>query len=184
MIMRFLFYLLFSTISIGFNNAQNHSLPAGIISFYEDINFVTCFSTNNDRYILAMVLNEENLWTDLKNPRHKKIINCILRTNSQILLDEPNMNIDNKTINRSPYIGYNTILKWIQKGNSISITLNISTIDTSENYNLVDHYDKNSTNSLEVDIDNLKFDRTEIHEWVQKNNTWLKKKVNMVLTNP
>jgi hypothetical protein len=180
--------LLLLVISVSRYSAGNAQLPPEIKKFYEDLNFVSSFSTPDERGHLAL-LGSPDLQTKPLPERLRKVQDMIKNINDKIWSVDPG--IDTKPVMRyrtgeipAEFMKIEDV-KTIQ--GSIDIRVKVYSLEPEMNLLLISRYEKQlkekNTPSLDDNSSAMlnETPRTEIHKSLKINGRWMLRDAKAVL---
>lgn len=173
------------------DNAQiRKEIPSEISEYYEDYNFVSSFSSSDERKELMNYLSERELPEKFKSERLKKILRLMKRIRAKILRYDPKIVTPAKP--HSLYIFHSELIEvknFHHKGKAVEIKVLVYDLEPEKNFRFISLYEKHNGDEkeilpVEIRIQAAKSEqapRIEIHKWVYTKGRWLKRDANIVL---
>jgi hypothetical protein len=168
---------------------KKNGAPAPIMDYYDDLNFVSSFSTLQERAQLAAYLPDGSLPEKYRGGRLEKVFDRTKKLRARDVSIDPKM-----TVNPNPKPEY-LLTSGLVKVESVNVTGNKATVDVSiyaltptANFWFISQYDKLSGDAKKVpsfeEFLRSTFTplskRTEIHTWVKLVGEWRKQEVNII----
>jgi hypothetical protein len=163
--------------------------PAPIMDYYDDLNFVSSFSTLHERAELAAYLPNSPLPEKYKGGRLEKVFDRIKKVRARDVSIDPKM-----TVNPNPKPEY-LLSSGLVKVESINVIGNKATVDVSiyaltptANFWFISQYDKSGGDAKKLpsfedwlsSTGGPLSKRTEIHTWIKVIGEWRKQEVNII----
>ena len=175
--------LTLSVISLAPPTFAKGQIPAELSGYYDILNFVVSYSTPGERKMIRRVTNEREFQT---LPERLKKVGAMLHS-----LDRRVIGIDNTVNKNSRYSHLHQLPELIEltkirdeDSGKIMIDVLVWRLSPLENALLISNYE-NSDNTFSYKDIKEEFNgipRREIHTWINTGGAWMKRGVNIVLT--
>lgn len=164
-------------------------IPSEISAYYEDYNFVSSFSSSDERKELMDYLSGGELPEKFKSERLKKILRLMKRIREKILRYDPKMVTPVKP--HGLYIFHSELIElknFHHKGKAVEIKVLVYDLEPEKNFRFISSYDTHNGDEKEIPPVELRIQaakseqapRVEIHKWVYTKGKWLKRDANII----
>lgn len=165
--------------------AQQYTLPQEIGAYYQNNNFITAFSTHQERSFLVNFLDEEEAASNLDEPRIAQIYRLMKAIQNQTMPEGsmPNALHQNKLKFHSSTL--QQIAHWEITSSKVVLKVRKYALPLTTNTKLIAHYEAYRQNNT-VPLDNIfkeGFHTTSvaIHTWSKIDGKWMKDSMEKIL---
>jgi hypothetical protein len=168
--------------------AKPAPLPEQISRYYEGYNFVSSFSTKQERSQLVVYLKGQGQPGQPGSNRLKKILDLMKELQAQVQSIDPKMVVPLSPIVYIEYAGIVEVKSVSVSDKKATVQVTIYGLEPEANLWLISQYDESGGDeqklpSLEKRLDlagTSMFRRTEVHTWIKLINDWKKNEANLI----
>ena len=181
-----------SWVSSNQDSAVNNKIPPQIYEYYRDYNFVSSFSSESEREILARYLYHKELPDRIKYERLEKIYGLMKNLNAQVMRIDPEM-VFPKTLSDQYAIRPELMeIRDAQRhNNEFAIEIFVYKIGSESNLRLISQYNEYGGDESKIPSEEQRIQaamsiststpREEIHKWEFIYGKWMKTEADIVL---
>jgi len=172
--------------------SEKKEIPLQISEFYKDCNFISSFSSRDEREELIAYLSKKELPKEHKSERLEKVFQLMQNVKSKIMISDPGMIIQTMPSSEQIFRSALTEVRKIQKGDQeTAVEVLVCALAPEENFRYISQYDENRGDERKIPSEEERIESAksklrfapviEIHKWLLIDGRWMKQDANVLL---